>query len=82
MVILIMIPVQIPIVKKMEQLQIDAGHISAGTKRGTSHEQILLEMGWQLLSTRRIIAKGIKMFQIKNGALPDYLGHISRQRGT
>ena len=55
------------------------GHIVAGTKKGTSYERILLEIGWQLLSTRRFIAKGIKMFQIKNGDSPDYLDQILRQ---
>ena len=53
--------------QKLEQLQIDVAHIAVGTKRGMSHEWILLELGWQMLSTRRIIAKGIKMFQFKNG---------------
>ena len=41
--------------KKFEQLQINAGHITPGTKMGTSHEQIL--------SARRTI--DIKMFKIK-----------------
>ena len=65
--------------KKLEQLQIDAAHIVAGTKKGTSHERILLEIVWQQLSTRRFTAKGIKMFQIKNGDSPDYLSNIFRQ---
>ena len=57
----------------------DATHIAAGTKRDTSHECILLELGWKLLSTRRVIAKGVKKFQIKNGASLDYLVQIFRQ---
>ena len=59
--------------------KIDVGYIVAGAKKGTSHEQILLEIGWQLPSTRRFIAKETKMFQIKNGDSPGYLAQIFKQ---
>ena len=36
-------------------------------------------MGWESLSIRRIIARGIKMFQIKKDASPDYPANIYRQ---
>ena len=39
----------------------------------------MLEIGWQLLSTRRLLAEVIKLFQIRNGDSPDYLAQIFRQ---
>ena len=47
--------------KKLERLQIDEAHIVASTKKGMWHKWILHDLGWQLLSTTRFIAKGIKL---------------------
>jgi hypothetical protein len=55
---------------KLEALQFDAARTVTGAKRGTSHQLLIIELGWQTLSHRRCISKSCKMYQIVNKSAP------------
>ena len=61
---------------KLEAIQLEAANIVTGAKRGTSHEKLLKELGWQTLETRRYMAKATQMFLIVNKKTPKYLTDI------
>ena len=57
----------------LEGLQLDAARIVTGAKKGTSHDRLYLEVGWQTLSERREIAQLIQFHKMINQDTPDYL---------
>jgi hypothetical protein len=62
--------------KTLENVQLEAARLVLGAKRGTSHEAIYLELGWQTLANRRYCHKMVKMYSIVNKLAPNYLIEI------
>ena len=61
---------------RLESIQLMFGRIVTGAKRGTSHDLLYMDLGWQKLSERRNISK-LKIFhKLSHGNLPQYLSHL------
>lgn len=61
---------------KLEKVQLCAARIVTGLPIFVSREALYLETGWDILQTRRYIAKMKTMFKFNMGTLPDYLFDI------
>jgi len=62
--------------KDLEDLQKEAARVVTGTKRGTSPQRLLEDLGWSTLESRRKNAKLIKMYEIATGVAPKHLRDI------
>ena len=60
----------------LEGLQLNAARIVTGAKRGTSHERIYLECGWQTLATRRENTQLAQFYKMVNHETPEYLSNL------
>jgi len=58
---------------QLERVQREAAIVCTGAYRHTSHEALLKELGWDLLSVRRNNAKLKIMYKIQNNTAPNYL---------
>lgn len=61
---------------KLEKVQLCAARIVTGLPIFVPREALYLETGWEILQTRRYIAKMKTMFKFNMGSLPDYLCDI------
>lgn len=57
---------------KLEKVQVCAARIVTGFPILVPVEALYLETGWEILQTRRYIAKMKTMFKSNMGSLPDY----------
>jgi hypothetical protein len=57
----------------IEKVQLDAARIVTGGIKGTSHESLYVETGWQPLSERRKTQKLLMYHKMIHGAAPEYL---------
>ena len=58
--------------KNLEDLQVEAARIITGLRHNSSRSKLYDELGWDLLSTRRIIHKLILLYRIINDFAPQY----------
>ena len=59
--------------KILEDLQVEAARIITGLRHNSSRSKLYDELGWDVLSTRRIIHKRILLYRIINDFAPQYL---------
>ena len=59
--------------KQIESLQLEAARLVTGTKKGSSPSNLVSELGWESLQSRRSNAKNVKMYEIANRIAPSYL---------
>jgi len=64
------------ILKKLENIQLEAARIVTGLPIFTKKEFIYRELGWQTLENRRNNRKLSLLFNIRNGKSPEYLQNI------
>ena len=57
----------------LESIQLEAARIITGLRRGTSHNILYGELGWEPLETRRKKSKLLMFYKILNNEAPDYL---------
>ena len=62
--------------KLLEDTQLDAARIITGAIRGTSHNEIYEEIGWETLETRRERQQLLLMHKMINGVAPTYLQNL------
>ena len=61
---------------KLEHIQLRAARIVAGGMIRTSYDQLLIELGWQTLKSRRYISRLVMLHKIKLGQSPNYMKEI------
>lgn len=57
----------------LEKVQIEAARIITGLRKGTSHNKLYTELGWETLKVRRRKSKLILLHKSLNGETPEYL---------
>ena len=66
---------------KLEQLQLRAARIVTGAKRGTSHEGLYRDVGWEKLEDRRVRQSLKMLFKMKSNLAPESLRtHLPQTR--
>jgi hypothetical protein len=64
----------------IESVQLEAARIVSGAIRGTSHEAIYNELGWETLAKRRERQQLLLFQKMKYGQCPEYLNELVPQR--
>jgi hypothetical protein len=67
------------LVDKLEGVQRQAALACTGAYLLTSHESLLIELGWVRLAVRRECQKLFQMYKMQNGLVPVYLANLSLQ---
>ncbi len=62
--------------KEIEDVQLDAARVVTGAVRGTSHEVIYKDCGWETLEKRRERQQMCMLYKIVNGQVPETLSQI------
>ena len=57
----------------LESVQYDAARVCIGAMWNTNRQKLLVELGWEKLSNRRLYFKLLMFYKIKNSLVPDYL---------
>ena len=60
----------------LESFQLDVARTVTGARKGTSHNLLYVETGWQTLSTRRKNSKLSNFHRIVHGTAPEYLSSL------
>jgi hypothetical protein len=66
----------------IENVQLDAGRVVSGAIRGTSHDAIYRELGWEPLKIRRERQQILLFHKMIYGQCPEYLIQLVPGRGT
>ena len=64
----------------IENVQLEAGRIVSGAKRGTSHEHIHQDLGWETLAKRCERNQILSFHKMINGECPQYLTDMVPQQ--